>query len=134
MCKLARVLLSLGIVMALGSSVWAEDAASAASDGLKPGDVLNQTNWQQAEALLPPEILKHYRTGEYVNRIVEWKNGAFNWPPNFVEASKKNEGRFAIGKEGQILDKATNQQPPVILGFPFPNIDPQDPQAGVKTV
>ena len=34
--------------------------------------VLNQETWQQAEGLLPPEILKHYKNGEYSNPIVEW--------------------------------------------------------------
>jgi hypothetical protein len=34
-------------------------------DGLKAGDVLDASNWKDAEGLLPPEVLKHYETGEY---------------------------------------------------------------------
>jgi hypothetical protein len=102
---------------------------SAAADDLKPGDVLNQTNWQKAENLLPPEILKHYQKGEYVNPIVEWGPDTFVWPKDFLEASAKNDGRYAIGEHGEVVEKATGKQPAYIFGFPFPKIDPKDPQA-----
>ena len=101
---------------------------------LKPGMVLNQDTWQQAEGLLPPEVLKHYKNGEYSNPIVEWKKEHFNWPPDFLEASKQNEGKYDVDEEGGVIDKQTGKRPDVILGFPFPVIDPADPNAGVKVV
>jgi hypothetical protein len=52
-----------------------------AGEELKPGDTLDRTTWSRAESLLPPEILKHYREGEYVNRIAEWPATQYNWPP-----------------------------------------------------
>jgi hypothetical protein len=109
-------------------------ADTPATDGLKPGDVLNQSNWQKAKGLLPPEILKHYETGEYVNPIVDWPVDDYVWPPDFVAGSKHNEGRFDIGPEGEIIDKATGKQPEYIIGFPFPTIDPKDPKAGTKII
>jgi Protein of unknown function (DUF1329) len=130
MPRAARIFLMLGIITALASAAPATAAASDAA--LKPGDVLNQSNWQKAEGLLPPEILKHYKTGEYVNRIVAFPEGSFNWPPDFKEASGKNQGRYAVGKQGQVIDKSTGKQPPFVFGFPFPKIDPNDPQAGIK--
>ena len=41
------------------------------STSLTTGDVLNRENWQLAEGLLPPEMLKHYRDGDFENRILE---------------------------------------------------------------
>jgi hypothetical protein len=107
---------------------------AAARAELKPGMVLDQDTWQEAEGLLPPEILAHYKNGEYANPIVEWKKEHFNWPPDFLAASKQNEGKYGVDENGTIIDVQTGAQPQVILGFPFPVIDPADPQAGLKVV
>jgi hypothetical protein len=67
------------MIVAAVSSV----ARAADSDALKPGMVLDQSNWKLAEGLLPPEILKHYEEGGYSNAIVDFPLGSFNWPPDF---------------------------------------------------
>lgn len=121
-----RVLAVAAVAIVFGTG------ARAGEDGLKPGDVLGKDNWQRAESLLPPEILKHYREGEYVNPVVSWDT--YNWPPDLRAASQANEGRFAIGEHGDIIDKATGKQPPSIFGHPFPTIDAGDPQGGAKAV
>jgi hypothetical protein len=107
-------------------------ASVLAQETLRPGMMLDQSNWQLAEGLLPPEILKHYREGGYANKIVDWPIDHYNWPTDFLEASKGNRGRFDIGEQGHIIEKTTGKQPPYILGFPFPDIDASDPQAGAK--
>lgn len=127
-----RTVLSVALLCMLVVPVRADD--SAANDGLKPGDVLNQSNWQKAEGLLPPEILKHYKAGEYANPIVDWPVEQFVWPPDFLEGTKRNEGRFEVGEDGEIIEKATGKQPPYIIGHPFPTIDPKDPKAGTKII
>lgn len=124
--KRIAILLAVGVAMLLARGARAEEAQK---NGLKPGDVLGKDNWQLAEGLLPPEILAHYRTGDYVNAIVDWPADLYTWPPDFLAASKANEGRFDIGAAGQIIDKATGKQPEYILGFPFPSIDPKSPKA-----
>jgi len=110
------------------------DAAAASGNGLKPGIVLDQSNWQLAEGLLPPEILEHYKTGGYANPIVEWPTGMFNWPPDFKAATEKNAGQFKLSEQGSVVLNSTGEQPPYILGYPFPIIDPADPQAAAKIV
>jgi hypothetical protein len=109
-------------------------AGAAAADGLKPGDVLNQRNWEQAEGLLPPEILKHYKNGDYANPIVDWPVGKYVFPPDFKAASEKNAGQLDVDANGTVVEKGTGTQPPYILGHPFPIIDPADPKAGAKVV
>jgi len=127
MSRLTRVLLS---VMTMGAALAALECAAA--EGLKAGDVLNATTWQQAEGLLPPEILKHYQSGEYVNPIVDWPADQFEWPPDFRAASEKNSGQLDINEAGTIVEKGSGNQPPFLMGFPFPIIDKSDPKAGAK--
>jgi hypothetical protein len=115
------------------AAAFGDDAGGAASNGkLKPGDILGKDNWQAAEGLLPPEILAHYQKGEYINKIVDFPDSMYNWPTDFLAGSKKNEGVYDIGADGQIVEKATGKQPEHIIGFPFPTIDPADPKAANK--
>jgi Protein of unknown function (DUF1329) len=108
------------------------DAKAAPAGQLKPGMVLDQSDWQLAKDLLPPEILDHYKKGEYINPIVQWTDDMNVWPEDFLAASKKNAGLYDIGSDGQVIEKATGKQPDYILGFPFPTIDPNDPKAASK--
>ncbi len=101
---------------------------------LKAGDVLGADNAQLAEGLLPPEILDHYKKGEYSNPIVDWPDSAYAWPTDFEAATKANEGKYEIGPAGQVVEKATGKQPDFIIGFPFPTIDEKDPQAASKII
>ena len=99
---------------------------------LEPGDVLGPETWEEAQGLLPPEILGHYQSGDYVNQIYDWPPDFYEWPPDFSAGSKENEGRFDIGPAGGIIDRRTGEQPVHVLGFPFPTIDLDDPEAGAK--
>lgn len=130
MLKTVRILGQAALALCL---IAAASLGSAADD-LKPGDVLNETNWQKAEGLLPPEILKHYRNGDYANVIADWPVGLYKWPPDFKAASEKNAGQLDVNDTGTIIEKGSNKQPPYIMGFPFPIIDPADPKAGTKTL
>ena len=127
-------LLAIGASAALAAPLWAQANAPEANapKRLAPGDVLSQANWQQAQDLMPPEMLKHYQSGGYTNRIVAWPDGAFTWEKEFREATEKNRGRFVLNGQGTIVEKATGQQPPYIYGFPFPDVDSTDPQAAQK--
>ena len=133
----ARVHLPVALMLVLlvsGGIPAVSRAADAPSDGLRPGDMVDQQTWQRAEKLIPAEVLKHYREGEYKNPIASWPTDVYNWPEDFNAGSKQNVGRYTIGSKGEILDKATGERPPFIMGFPFPKIDPADPNAAVKAV
>jgi hypothetical protein len=142
MLNMLRMVVALVIASSAGLTAYAADAPAepaaapkaASGDGLKPGMVLDQSNWQLAEGLLPPEILEHYKTGGYANPIVEWPLGTFNWPPDFKASTEKNAGQFKISDQGSVVLNSTGEQPPYILGYPFPIIDPNDPQAANKII
>jgi hypothetical protein len=116
-----------GLVSLVGATAVAGEAGS-----IRPGDVLSQANWQAAEGLLPPEILQHYRDGGYTNRVVDWPRGAFRWEDDFTAATAANRDRFKISEQGGIVEVATGKQPDLIYGFPFPEIDAKDADAGIK--
>src|SRR5262249_33440860 len=132
MLKTGRVVIAVLFACGMAGAVRADDAA--ANGGPKPGTVLDQSNWQQAEGLLPPEILEHYKTGGYANQGVEWPLGTLKLPPHLQAPTEKNAGQFKISAEGTVVLNSTGEQPPYVLGYPFPIIDPADPQAAAKIV
>ncbi len=123
--RLTRVLVLALVAVAAGGRP---------APALEPGDVLGPESWRQAEGLLPPEVLRHYEAGEYVNSIYAWPPEQFTWPPDFRAGTKANAGRFDVGANGEIVDARTGAQPEHVLGFPFPTIDPTDPKAGIKII
>lgn len=102
--------------------------------GLKAGDTLGSDNWQLARDLLPPEILKHYETGRYRNKIVDYPLGHPRWENPFLAATEQNAGQLDVDDVGTIVYSATGKQPDYLYGIPFPVIDAHDPKAGVKVV
>ncbi len=118
----------LGIVLALLLA-----GPSRAAD-LPPGATLDSSGWQQAEGLLPPEILRHYERGEYQSPIAQWPAEQYNWPPDFRAATEANEGKFEIGADGSLIGTESGTLPEYVLGHPFPRIDPSDPQAASKII
>jgi hypothetical protein len=108
--------------------------ASTAHAELAPGTTLDKTTAEQAKDLLPPEILAHYQKGDYVNPIVAWPENETVWPIDFDAATKANVGKYELGKEGHVVEKANGEQPSFIFGFPFPQIDAKDPGAGSQII
>ncbi|MBI4518353.1 MAG: DUF1329 domain-containing protein [Deltaproteobacteria bacterium] len=124
------LVMSLAQAGAGGAQATPEEVAP----GLKLGDMLDQSNYQLAKELLPPELLKHYQTGEYRNRIVAYPTGNLHWEKAWEEASKQNVTQLDVDGRGTIIDKSTGKQPGYYYGIPFPNIDPNDPKAALKIV
>jgi hypothetical protein len=119
--------------VAQSSSATAASPADPAAPALASGEVLDRSNWEKAKGLLPPEILRHYQQGEYANRVATW-DGPMEWEPRWHEATRWNREHLTIDEKGTIIDRSTGKQPPYIMGYPFPDIDPRDPQAGVKVL
>lgn len=125
---------TLGLLVVTALSLWLPRPAPGE---LRDGDVLGPANWSEAQGLLPDEILDHYRQGEYSNTILDINRPGYRslqLPQDFQDASRANRGRYVLSPAGSILDAASQEPPRYILGLPFPEIDPQDPQAGTKVV
>ncbi len=109
-------------------------AGEEIAPGLHVGDVLDQSNADLAKDLLPPEILKHYKNGDYRNKIVAYTTGNAHWEKAFAEATEKNAAQLDVDVRGTIVEKGTGKQPAYYYGLPFPIIDEKDTKAAVKIV
>src|SRR5262250_3389629 len=113
-----RELKLLPMVLAVAALVGVTSLDAAAAD-FKTGEMIDKDSWQKAEGLLPPEILRHYKDGEYANKFIDWPTAKTIFPPDFKAASDANEGKFTTGPDGTILDKTTGKQPAYVMGYPF---------------
>ena len=104
---------------------------------LHDGDQLGPANWEAAKGLLPDEILEHYRFGGYINPIMADSalgSDVHRNPPDLLEATQANRGRYVLTPGGSIVEAKSGKQPDYITGLPFNPIDPEDPQAAAKVV
>ncbi len=63
---------------------------------LKPGDVLNQSNWQAAKGMMPDAVLRRFELGQHLSKIIELPKEELRWGSRFNEATEKNQGIYEI--------------------------------------
>jgi hypothetical protein len=125
----------LASCLALAPRVATADASSEEiAPGLHVGDMLDKSNADKAKDLLPPEILQHYLSGAYRNRIIAYPEGGAHWERSFLDATEKNAGQLDADANGTIVYKGSGKQPDYVYGIPFPVIDTNDPKAAVKII
>ena len=101
--------------------------------GVVPGDVIDKTNWQKAEGLLPESVLEWVKIGDYILKVGELQYD----PKEFMtEATRRsmtaNIGKYDLDEDDIIVDATTRGPPGFIEGIPFPDVSLDDPKAGVK--
>jgi hypothetical protein len=106
--------------------------AIAAGDPVAPGTVLDTATADRADGLLPPEVVAHYKAGQYKNAVAAWPSGPA-WEEGFAAASAKNSGRYDVNERGTIVETGTDKPASSVYGVPF-RIDANDPKAGVKVM
>jgi hypothetical protein len=116
------VFVVLGALLCMVLPAWADVA---------PGEKIDQSNWQKVEGLVPDPVLDYVKKGEFILNIGKLTYDP-QWEPEFLEASKANAGKYDIDADGGIVDPKTGERPLRIVGFPFSNIDQNDPKAGSK--
>jgi hypothetical protein len=100
---------------------------------LAPGSMLSQANWQEAKGLLPDPILRRFQDGKYQAKVITLPD-TLGWGGKFKAASETNAGKFSVNAEGFLVDNSTHTYPAFLYGYPFPQLDPKDPQAAVKVM
>ncbi len=96
---------------------------------------LDANNWQMGQGKLPDPVLERVKKGEYSFEIhpVDPEKFKHNYSDAFWSASESNEGKYGVDDETcGLKDLATGKNPDYWFGFPFPKIDPKDPQAACK--
>src|SRR5258708_1241319 len=90
-------------------------------EGITPGMTIDKTNAQVPATVLPPDILKYIASGDF--SITVQPTTDLPLRQEYIDASIANYGKATLG-DGELHN--------YISGRPFPLIDPQDPQAGIK--
>jgi hypothetical protein len=125
MSKLGRGLLLVGaLALAVGRST-AE---------LKPGTMLDAGNADEAKDLLPPEVYKHFKDGDYYNVVVDFPQSRWDWDDSFKEATRWNAEHVVLDEKKTVVDRETGKRPEYLQGLPFPKLEESDPDLGTKLV
>ena len=90
-------------------------------EGITPGMTIDKNNVQVAARVLPPELLDHLAAGEFSITVQDTTDTPLRQA--YIDASIQHYGKAALG--GAELQN-------YVAGLPFPLLDPQDPQAGLK--
>ena len=97
------------------------------------GDVIDRTNWEKAEGLVPDNVLNWLKRGDFTMQVVELNYDLQDYLPPIVRKSMKaNLGKYDVDENGLMVDLQTGRLPEFIEGIPFPDIDPKAPKAGEK--
>lgn len=94
-------------------------------------------NAETYKALLPDPIYTRVKAGQYVLPVVPVDAARFraNHTDTFWKASAANAGKYSIDSAtGGLIDVATGAIPQRVFGLPFPEIKPDDPDAGAKVM
>ncbi len=119
--------------MGLWVLVWSVALLLPVQAELKPGDILDKTNWQEAKGKMPEAILKRFENGQHISKVIEVPPEGLRWGTRFLKLTEANVGKYAIGPEGYLIETATNTWMRYTDGgFPFPQIELNDPQIALK--
>ena len=125
-----RTLIVVAALCIASPAVHAQDGANKNQPW-----TLDSNNWQQAEGLLPPQVLERVKKGDYWFNVVPVDPETFkrNYSDAFWAASEANAGKFGLDPETcGLKDLSTGKPPEFYFGYPFHNVDPKDKDAGCK--
>jgi len=102
---------------------------------VKPGDLIDITNWEKVKDLVPEPFLElGVKTGDWPLKIGEFEYD-FDFNAEYYEISAKNKGKYILGDRKEIIDITTGKYPMFIQGRPFPEIDVKnDPDGAIKVM
>ena len=124
---------NLGIFLAI-FWLFLGTAPQAVAD-VSPGDVIDKTNWEKAEGLVPEPLLEWIRNGEFLLPVGQLDFDPLEYWPSFVVASRQaNAGKYDLNEDDVIVEAGTSQLARHIVGTPFPEVDPADPKAATKII
>jgi len=99
---------------------------------LKPGDVIDSSNADLVKDFVPASVFAWIKKGEFVLKLGEMKYD-YSHEKSWDEATELNKGKFGLGVNKEVVEKATGQYPMWLYGLPYPDIDyKNDPDAGIK--
>jgi hypothetical protein len=115
----ARSLRTLSAVLALLTALTASEYTPA---DVAPGDVIGPQDAERIRHLVSPGLEWCVRRG-WPMRIVAPRR--IEWPAAYKAATEKYAAQVRLSADGRQLEN-------YVAGMPFPDIDPNDPQAALK--
>jgi len=116
--------LILGLLLGVSPDLFADEPSV---------EVIDKTNWEKAEGLVPECLLSWLKEGDFVLNV-----GELNYDPKeyfvdyLIESFQTNREKYDLNEEDEIVEISTSKAPQYIVGIPFPGIDPNDPKAAIK--
>jgi len=109
--------------------------SGVASADVAPGDLIDKSNWEKAEGLLPAPVLDWLKTGDTVMNVVELNYDPKEYMNPIAKASlEANKGKYDLDANDLFVEKSTGKFPDYIEGIPFPDVQENDPRAAAKLV
>ena len=101
--------------------------------GVRCGEVIDKTSWERAKGLVPEPVLNWVKNGDLVldMQALNYDPPAY-FPQYALDSLERDAARYEIDEKGWIVETATGKHASRIIGFPFPEIDVNDPKAGEK--
>src|SRR6185369_14308052 len=122
------------LAIAFVAAASCADLATAVDD--QPFRVTAE-NAEAYKALLPEPVYARVKQEQYVLPVVPVDAARFhaNYSEVFWKASAANAGKYSIdAATGGLIDVSTGAIPQRVFGLPFPQIKPDDPEAGAKVM
>ena len=121
------------LAVAFLAVLWLLSCPYPALAELAPGTVIDKTNAEQADGLIPDPVLNWVKKGDGSMTVGDLPYDPNEFlPPAAKEYLESNKGKYDVDAEGLIVDLKTGKLPEFIDGLPFPEIDQKDPHAGEK--
>src|SRR5437762_4000651 len=121
--------------VALAVVCWVATGWGAEAPKVEQPWTLDASSWERGKDLLPEPVLRRVKSGEYWFRVVPADAARFhdNYSRPFWEAAAANEDKYDLDSATcGLRDIKTGKVPDFYFGYPFPKIDPKDPQAACK--
>ncbi len=120
---------------ALAALLAGASAARAQEGEAGKSWILDSNNWQQGKDLLPEVVLNRVKAGDYWYKVQPVDPDKFkqNYSKKFWDASEANAGKYDIDPETcGLKEVSTGKIPDFFFGYPFPKVDPKEPNAACK--
>src|SRR5437016_13807615 len=115
MRRAATMRKSLAGLLGLAAGLWLVPAATGAA--IEPGTMVDQSNADEVKDLLPPEIYKHFKNGDYMNKLVDFPNSKWAGGDGFDEDTKWNGEHIVLHEHRSPLDESTRKRHQLLPGM-----------------
>ncbi|MGW8322171.1 MAG: DUF1329 domain-containing protein, partial [Thermodesulfobacteriota bacterium] len=123
----------IGILLVSVSLILCPPLPATADES--PSEIIDKTNWEKAEGLVPDVLLEGVKKGEMILPLGEPDYDTAEFFPDYALATlKDNVGKYELDEDNMIVETKTGEMAKMIIGFPFPQVDPDDPKAAVKII